>query len=222
MSIGWKISGYGSGYTGGQKSKASSKKSGTSVTFSASKSKQGPTKRMNFNSAGAMMQIARATTKSQVAAIERLLRAKVQEAKQCDSDSATIKAIKKSAAKAAAKVKALGKEERMENMRRAAAAGNNFQEEARIRQELEQKRRARIRKEKADIEQAKLEDMGRGTGESRIEALYKEELRALQREQALKENLESCCEGTEVSTELIADVGETPVGPEGAVVDIML
>ena len=50
---------------------------------------------INFNAAGAMAKIANANKKSQVAAIERSLRAQLKDAIRYDSDVYTIKAIKK-------------------------------------------------------------------------------------------------------------------------------
>lgn len=106
---------------------------------------------IRFNAAGANAKIAAARTKSQTAAIERSLRALLNEAKRNDSDAYTIKAIKKAVGKAGFKVKALGKEERMENMKKAAKAAESYREETRITKELNGKRRVRKRKEKAGI-----------------------------------------------------------------------
>lgn len=104
---------------------------------------------IGFNAAGTNAKIAAARTKSQTAAIERSLRALLKEAKRYNSDESTIRAIKKSIDKAGFKVKALGKEERMENFKKAARAAESFREERRITKELNGKRRARKRKEKA-------------------------------------------------------------------------
>lgn len=104
---------------------------------------------IGFNAAGTNAKIAAARTKSQTAAIERSLRALLQDAKRYNSDEYTIRAIKKAIGKAGFKVKALGKEERMENLKKSARAAESFKEEIRITKELNGKRRARKRKEKA-------------------------------------------------------------------------
>lgn len=103
---------------------------------------------IGFNAAGTNAKIAAARTKSQTAAIERSLRALLKEAKRYNSDENIIRAIKKSISKAGFKVKALGKEERMENFKKAARAAENLREEIRITKELNGKQRARKRKEK--------------------------------------------------------------------------
>ena len=106
---------------------------------------------IGFNASGEMARIAKANTKTQVAAIERSLRARLKEAVRYDSDDYTIRAIKKTIGKANFKVKALGKEERMENLRKSAKAAENFKAEREIRKELRTKRKARKHKELAEI-----------------------------------------------------------------------
>lgn len=106
---------------------------------------------IGFNASGTMARIAAAKTKSQVSAIERSLRATLKEAVRYNSDDSTIRAIKKTIGKAGRKVKALGKEERMENTRKAAEGAGNIKEELRIARELTKKRNARQRKERAEI-----------------------------------------------------------------------
>lgn len=112
---------------------------------------------IRFNYAGVNAKIAAARTKSQTAAIERSLRALLENAKRCNSDAYTVRAIKKAIGKAKIKVKALGKEERMENFRKAAKGAENFREEKRIANELNSKRRTRKRKEKARIQDVQSE-----------------------------------------------------------------
>lgn len=114
-----------------------------------------------FSAAGAMVNLAQAQTKTQAASIERSLRAKLQEAKRFGSDTATIKAIQKAVGKAGSKVKALGREERMELQRKAARACENRRAEAKITEELAEKRRARKRREENDIMEAKVDDLRR-------------------------------------------------------------
>lgn len=106
---------------------------------------------IGFNASGTMARIAAANTKTQAAAIERFLRAQLKEAKRYDSDEYTIKAIKWAIGKAGCKVKALGKEERMDNMRRCTKAAGNLRTEEKLRKELLIKRRARKHKERAEI-----------------------------------------------------------------------
>lgn len=105
---------------------------------------------IRFNAAGAMAKIANAKKKSQVAAIERSLRAQLKDAIRYNSDAYTIKAMKKAIGKAGFKVKALGKEERMENLRRSAKAAENLRAEEEIRRELVVKRKSRKHKELTD------------------------------------------------------------------------
>ncbi len=105
---------------------------------------------IKFNAAGAMARIANANKKSQVAAIERSLRAQLKDAIRYDSDAYTIKAIKKAIGKAGFKVKALGKEERMENLRKSAKAAENLRAEEELRRELVVKRKSRKHKELTD------------------------------------------------------------------------
>ena len=106
---------------------------------------------INFNAAGAMAKIANANKKSQVVAIERSLRAQLKDAIRYDSDAYTIKAIKKAIGKAGFKVKALGKEEHMENLRKSAKAAENIRAEEEIRRQLVVKRKSRKHKERTDI-----------------------------------------------------------------------
>lgn len=106
---------------------------------------------IGFNAAGTMARIAAANKKTQVAAIERSLRAQLKDAIRYDSDDYTIKAIKRTIGKASFKVKALGKEERMENLRKSAKAAENLRAEAEIRRELVIKRKSRKHKELTDI-----------------------------------------------------------------------
>lgn len=107
--------------------------------------------KIGFNASGTMARIAAAKTKSQAAAIERSLRAQLKDAIRYDSDEATIRAMKKAIGKAGTKVKALGKEERMKNMKKVAAGADNIREEKRIREELTRKKRARKSRERAEI-----------------------------------------------------------------------
>lgn len=106
---------------------------------------------IKFNASAVMASIAAARTKSQAAAIERSLRAKLQEAKRWNCDEQILRAMSKTIGKAGSKVKALGKEERMATYIKAARGANNLKEEARLAQELARRRRARRRREKADI-----------------------------------------------------------------------
>lgn len=106
---------------------------------------------IGFNAAGTMARIANANKKSQVSAIERSLRAQLRAAIRYDSDDYTIRAIKKTIGKAGFKVKALGKEERMENLRKSAKAAENVKAEEEIRKELRVKRKARKHKEQAEV-----------------------------------------------------------------------
>lgn len=106
---------------------------------------------IGFNASGEMARIANANTKTQVAAIERSLRAQLKNAIRYDSDDYTIKAMKRVIGKAGFKVKALGKEERMENLRKSAQAAENRRAEEEIRKELRAKRKARKHKEQAEI-----------------------------------------------------------------------
>lgn len=107
--------------------------------------------KIGFNASGTMARIAAAKTKSQAAAIERSLRAQLKEAIRYDSDETTIRAMKKAIGKAGTKVKALGKEERMKNMKKVAAGADNIREEKRIHEELIRKKRARKSRERAEI-----------------------------------------------------------------------
>lgn len=195
---------------------------GLSVSGGAKRSSLA-TKKMNFSASGTMARIARAKTKSQTAAIERYLRAQLREAKQCNCDDTILKAIKKTISKAGSKVKALGREERMENMQKSAAAGGNFQEEARLMEELNRKRQARKRKEKADIIQARLEDSMRKDSSGTVRASGKtvgERQREKLREETEEVDVfESSCEGVDLPPEVLADMG---AGMEGAVVDVLL
>lgn len=106
---------------------------------------------IGFNASGTMAKIAAANTKPQVSAIERSLRVLLKDAIRYDSDESTIKAIKRAIGKAGFKVKALGKEERMENVRKSAEAAENHRVEEKIRKDLVAKRKARKHKERAEI-----------------------------------------------------------------------
>ncbi|MCI8667964.1 MAG: hypothetical protein HFI34_00350 [Lachnospiraceae bacterium] len=120
--------------------------------FSKSKKKKDGFLRVHigFNPSGEKARIANAKTQSQVTAIERSLRSTLQMAERYNSDDNTIRAIKKTIAKAVRKHKALGKEERMENARKVAESAKNREAEYRIAQELAQKRNARERRERAE------------------------------------------------------------------------
>lgn len=134
------------------KSKQKNQKSKSNNSKKNSKNNSGRvTVYIGFNASGAMAQIARAKTKSQAAALERSFRATLENAKRYNSDQATIRAIKKAIGKAGTKVKALGKEERMENMRKVAASADNRRAERRINEELLRMRQARKRREQADV-----------------------------------------------------------------------
>lgn len=106
---------------------------------------------IGFNSAGTMAKLANAKTRTQVEAIQRSLSATLKFAKTVDTDEKTLTALKKAINKAGIKAKALGKEEQMENMKKAANAAKNFKRQLKIQQELNHKRNARKRKERTDI-----------------------------------------------------------------------
>lgn len=148
---------------------------------------------IGFNASGTMARIASAKTKSQVSAIERSLRATLKDAVRHESDDDTIKAIKKAIGKANKKVKALGKEERMENAGKAAKSAGNTDEELRIAKELAQKRNARQRKERADIAD---------TGSAwKTHSRWKEEMRKSE-----ESNIDVLCDETGILSDVSADI----------------
>lgn len=160
--------------------------------------------KVSFSAAGAMIKLARAQTKTQAASIERSLRAKLQEAKRFNSDAGTVRAIQKAVGKAGSKVKALGREERMEMQRKAARACENRRAEARIAAELSGKRRARKRREKNDITEAKVDDLRREEQQARQQAA---ELTAAYQDSFQDSSFDMICGGIELSAEpVVSDV----------------
>lgn len=140
------------GYGMDQQYKKSTVQKNSSYSIKRTKnSSSGIKVHIGFNASGTMAKIAAANTKTQVAAIERALRAQLKTAKKFGSDEGTIRAIKRTIGKAGSKVKALGKEERMENIRKSAKAAEHHRAEEKIRKELIAKRRARKHKERAEI-----------------------------------------------------------------------
>ena len=169
--------------------------------------------KIGFNASGSMARIAAARTKSQAAAIERSLRAQLKEAIRYESDETTIRAIKKAIGKAGTKVKALGKEERMKNMKKVAASADNIWEEKRIHEELARKKRARKSKERAEI--ADYHGVaGKSEGQVRddIQRRYDEDIFEYG-----SDSLDIICDGIDIASELQgADVAA------GTAVDVCL
>lgn len=169
--------------------------------------------KIGFNASGSMARIAAAKTKSQAAAIERSLRAQLKEAIRYESDETTIRAIKKAIGKAGTKVKALGKEERMKNMKKVAASADNVREEKRIHEELARKKRARKSKERAEI--ADYHGVaGKSEGQVRddIQRRYDEDIFEYG-----SDSLDIICDGIDIASELQgADVAA------GTAVDVCL
>lgn len=154
--------------------------------------------KIGFNASGTMARIAAAKTKSQAAAIERSLRAQLKDAIRYEGDETTIRAMKKAISKAGTKVKALGKEERMKNMKKVAASADNIREEKRIREELARKKRARKSKERAEIaDYHDIVEKSEGQVRDDIHRRYDEDIFEYG-----SDSLDIICDGIDISSEL--------------------
>lgn len=126
----------------------STQKSGT-ITF-----------RRSFDASRTMAQLANATTKAQVDAIERTVRAQMQSMKKQSNSEEAVKQMKKVIQKANMKHKALSKEEQLDNTRKIAKIAKNKKEEAKLIDELTKKRRNRMSREQADaLNSVEVQDM---------------------------------------------------------------
>lgn len=105
----------------------------------------------SFNASRTLSQLANATTKSQVDAIERTVRAQMQSMKKQSGSEEAVMQMKKILQKTNRKHQALSKEEQLENTRKIAKIAQNKKEEVKLEEELTRKRRSRMSREQADV-----------------------------------------------------------------------
>lgn len=108
------------------------------------------TVRRSFNLSQTLAQLANAKTKSQVSAIESMVRAQMQSMKKQKGSEKAIRQMKGVIAKANMKRKALTKEQQLENNRKVAKSVKNKKQEEKFKGELRRKRSSRVRKETVD------------------------------------------------------------------------
>ncbi|KAB1440161.1 hypothetical protein [Candidatus Galacturonibacter soehngenii] len=104
----------------------------------------------SFNASRTLAQLASARTKSQVSAVERMVRAQLPAMKKQAGSEEAVRLMKYVIQKANAKRMALSKEERLDNNRKVAKSANNKKQEARFKSELIKRRMGRKRKEVVD------------------------------------------------------------------------
>lgn len=104
----------------------------------------------SFNASRTLAQLASARTKSQVSAVERMVRAQLPAMKKQAGSEEAVRLMKYVIQKANAKRMALSKEERLDNNRKVAKSANNKKQEARFKSELIRRRIGRKRKEVVD------------------------------------------------------------------------
>lgn len=106
--------------------------------------------RRSFNASRTLAQLASARTKSQVSAVERMVRAQLPAMKKQAGSEEAVRLMKYVIQKANAKRMALSKEERLDNNRKVAKSADNKKQEARFKSELIRRRMGRKRKEVVD------------------------------------------------------------------------
>lgn len=104
----------------------------------------------SFNASRTLAQLANAKTKSQVSAIERVVRAQLQSMKKQSGSEDAVRQMKYVIQKANTKRMALTREERLDNNRKVAKSADNKKQEARLTSELRRKRMNRMRREVVD------------------------------------------------------------------------
>jgi hypothetical protein len=108
------------------------------------------TVKRSFNASRTLAQLANATTKSQVSAIERAVRAQMQSMKKQSDSEEAIRQMKKVLQKTNMKRNALTKEEQLDNNRKIAKSAKHRKQEAKLTEELARKRLNRMRREAVD------------------------------------------------------------------------